>query len=230
VPTTPWQQRIRRAKHLAEKHPFSAEILDFYILIASFQEGLYQRVEHASRPGSGRGPRSTAGEACPELAEGTPALRFPGATHLPESPELLGSFSPFLALVDRNGPVLVAQVARELEGAPASAWSDLLNAVWLSSDEPPSSPQEFLAFAFLQPYAEFARSQSPQREGYTHPQCPCCGRKPGLGILRPQGDGARRSLLCGFCLAEWEFRRVVCPGCGQDTRATLPVYTADIFP
>ncbi len=222
VPTTPWQQRIRRAKRLAEQHPFAAEVLDFYILIASFQEDLYQHVERASQPGSGRDPRLTAGE--------TPALRFRGATNFPDSPELLDSFSPFLALVDHKGPALVAQVARELGGVPASAWSDLLNAVWLSSDESPSSPQEFLAFAFLQPYAEFARSQSPQHDGHTRPQCPCCGRKPTLGILRPQGDGARRSLLCGFCLAEWEFRRVVCPGCGQEDHAKLPVYTAETFP
>jgi len=212
VPNTPWQQRIRRAKHLAEQHPFAAEVLDFYVLIASFQEDLYQRVERASR----------------NRSAGVPPAE--GATNLRDSPELLDGFSPFLALVDQNGPAVLAQVARELEGAPASAWSDLLNAVWLSRDEPLSSPQEFLAFAFLQPYAEFARSQSPQPDGYTHPQCPWCGRKPALGVLRPQGDGARRSLLCGFCLAEWEFRRVVCPGCGQEDHAKLPVYTAETFP
>jgi FdhE protein len=220
VPTTPWQQRIRRAKHLAQQHPFAAEVLDFYILIASFQEDLYQRIERASRNRSAGVPSASSGQAPPAA----------GATNLPESPELLDSFSPFLALVEQNGPAIMAQVARELEGTPASAWSDLLNAVWLSTDEPPSSPQEFLAFAFLQPYAEYARSQSPQQDGYTHPRCPFCGRNPALGILRPQGDGARRSLLCGFCLAEWEFRRVVCPGCGQEDHARLPVYTAETFP
>jgi len=86
-------------------------------------------------------------------------------------------------------------------------------------------------FAFLQPYAEFARSQAHlQIEGYTHPLCPFCSRKPALGILRQQGDGGRRSLLCGFCLTEWEFRRVVCPGCGQEDHAKLPVYTAEELP
>jgi FdhE protein len=48
--------------------------------------------------------------------------------------------------------------------------------------------------------------------------------------VRPQGDGGSRSLLCGFCLAEWEFRRIVCPGCGQEDHAKLPVYTAEELP
>jgi FdhE protein len=49
-------------------------------------------------------------------------------------------------------------------------------------------------------------------------------------VLRQQGDGARRSLLCGFCLCEWEFRRIVCPNCDEKDHAKLPVYTAAEFP
>lgn len=41
VANTPWQQRIRRAEHLAAKHPFAAEILGFYVHAARVQEGLY---------------------------------------------------------------------------------------------------------------------------------------------------------------------------------------------
>ena len=48
-----------------------------------------------------------------------------------------------------------------------------------------------------------------------------------LGVLRPLGDGGQRSLVCSFCLAEWEFRRIVCPACGEENHAKLPVYTAD---
>jgi FdhE protein len=43
------------------------------------------------------------------------------------------------------------------------------------------------------------------------------------------GDGASRSLVCSFCLAEWEFRRLVCPGCGEENDKKLPVFTADDF-
>jgi FdhE protein len=31
-------------------------------------------------------------------------------------------------------------------------------------------------------------------------------------------------------MTEWEFRRIVCPGCGQEDHAKLPVYTAESFP
>jgi FdhE protein len=48
-------------------------------------------------------------------------------------------------------------------------------------------------------------------------------------VLRPQGDGAARWLLCSFCLAEWEFRRIVCPACGEENDRSLPVYTASEF-
>jgi len=39
-------------------------------------------------------------------------------------------------------------------------------------------------------------------DGHTHGPCPFCGRKAGFGVLRPQGDGASRFLMCSFCLAE----------------------------
>jgi len=66
-------------------------------------------------------------------------------------------------------------------------------------------------------------------QGYTHSLCPFCHRKPGIAVLRQQGDGARRSLMCSFCLAEWDFRRIVCPACGEEDNRKLPVYTADQF-
>jgi len=96
---------------------------------------------------------------------------------------------------------------------------------------PPTDPEEFLAIAFLQPYAESMRIGAQLRlESYTQPRCPFCNRKPAFAVLRQQGDGARRNLLCGFCLCEWEFRRVVCPACGEENQAKLPVYTAEQFP
>ncbi len=224
----PWQQRIRRAELLAAQHPFAAEVLGFYIHIARFQESLCQRIE-----GGGAFEQSSASVSPADLQEGAWASRLllgqqdAGATN----PELLASLPQFLTVVEDHGPGRLAHVARDLRSMPASAWSDLLNSVWSADGEPPSTPEGFLAFTFLQPYAEFARIQSRlQLDGYTHPLCPFCSRKPAIGVLRPLGDGAQRKLMCGFCLAEWEFRRVVCPGCGQEDHAKLPVYTAETFP
>jgi FdhE protein len=227
---TPWQQRIRRAEHLAAQHPFAAEILGFYIHVAHFQEGLHQRLERSSAAVSPAVPAAGSGQA--EWASSPlPGRQDAGATNPLNLPEVLANFPSFLSVVEQSGPALLAQVARSLQSASANVWSDLLNACWFSAGEPPSDPEEFLALTFLQPYAEFARSHARlQLDGYTYPVCPFCNRKPSLGILRQQGDGGRRSLLCGFCLTEWEFRRIVCPGCGQEDHAKLPVYTAESFP
>ena len=43
------------------------------------------------------------------------------------------------------------------------------------------------------------------------------------------GDGGARSLVCSFCLSEWEFRRLVCPGCGEENDRKLPIFTASEF-
>jgi len=205
VATTVWQQRIRRAQHLAAQHPFAAEILAFYVHLAHFQEGLYQRLER----GSNKNPVSLAD---------------------PDSAELVASFPSFLSLVEEHGPAGLAQVAHDLRGSNRNSWTDLFTECWTHIDAP-TDPQEFLVLAFLQPFAEFARSRAPLRlEGYTSLLCPFCNRRPAAGILRQQGDGGRRSLLCGFCLAEWEFRRVICPGCGQENHTKLPVYTAAEMP
>jgi FdhE protein len=48
-------------------------------------------------------------------------------------------------------------------------------------------------------------------------------------VLRQMGDGGGRSLICSFCLAEWEFRRIVCPGCGEENDKNLAVFTASVF-
>jgi FdhE protein len=208
VALTPWQRRIRRAEQLAAQYPFATEILGFYIHVARFQEGLHQRLERTSTTGS--------------------AL---SRSNLIELPELLTSFPAFLALLEEKAPDRFAQVAHDLRNLPSSAWPDLLSQCWSTTDEPPHAPEEFLALAFLQPCSEFLRSRAGlQLDGYTHSLCPFCDRKPALAVLRPQGDGARRNLVCGFCLCEWEFRRIVCAGCGQEDQAKLPVYTAEQFP
>lgn len=219
-----WQLRIRRAEKLAAQYSFAAEILGFYGQVARFQQDLYLRIEpeNGSQSSSAFVPRS---------ASVPPAMEWTSCRPLQGQQNADGTKARFLEVIEKHGPDRLAQIARELRAAPASLWSDLLDAVWAATGEPPSSPEEFLAFAFLQPYAEFVRSQFQlQVEGYSHSLCPLCNRKPTLGVLRQRGDGGRRSLLCGFCLTEWEFRRLICPGCGQEDHAKLPVYTAETFP
>ena len=208
-----WQRRIARAEALGARYSFAAEILRFYAAIARFQEKLY---------GELAGSRSSA-----EAGGGAPDSE-PFARPLP--PELGRRFGPFLGVVEQNGPGPLREAARELSNGGEDAHFQLLTAFWNGSETGalPPGPNDFFARAFLQPYAAGIRSRSSGRwSGPTLYLCPLCGRKPGLGVLRPLGDGGQRSLVCSFCLAEWEFRRIVCPGCGEENHAKLPVYTAE---
>ncbi|HVI08074.1 MAG TPA: formate dehydrogenase accessory protein FdhE [Candidatus Binatia bacterium] len=201
-----WRGRIARAGQLAEQYPFASEILGFYSHIAHFQAEL-----------GGGGDGSVR---WPPDAEATVRVLV----------EYVPKFQAFLLVVERHGPALLAQVARMLQAGAPDWQADVLREGWLST-QPPSQPQGFLAYAFLQPYAELQRQHAGlQTTGYQYSYCPFCNRKPAFGIMRPQGDGASRHLACGFCLTEWEFRRVTCPGCGEEDPDKLPVYTAAELP
>jgi len=207
-----WRERIERAKALAEQYPFAKEVLSFYVQVATFQADLRERMEKLS---SGAARKSVV-------------ARVSGP---PELSELIASFVPFLTLVEKSGPKNLAAAASELKAAPPELHTELLNNFWDATDSRDASPsQQFLARAFLQPYAEFTRGRSEVRwDGYTGSVCPFCGRKPGLGVLRPLGDGGQRFLMCSFCLAEWTFRRIVCANCGEEDHKNLPVYSATQF-
>jgi FdhE protein len=206
-----WQQRIQRAQQLSRQHSFAAEILGFYVPLAAFQEGLFQRLTTAAKEKTALSPGERISDP-------------------PELPELIASFGPYLAVVEESGPARLRQTARELRDRGEQAWSNLLHACWAMTETAPAQPEEFLAHAFLQPYAEFVRSRVPTRwDGYTYSFCPFCNRKAGIGVLRQRDEGAGRSLMCSFCLAEWDFRRIVCPGCGEEDHHKLPVYTAAEF-
>jgi FdhE protein len=59
---------------------------------------------------------------------------------------------------------------------------------------------------------------------WRHGHCWCCGAWPSLGELR--GLEQTRVLRCGWCAAEWEFPRSVCPFCGNDDHRTLDIWHA----
>jgi len=144
--------------------------------------------------------------------------------------QLTNRFESFLSVVEQNGPDQLREAARELRDGGDDSHFQLLTVFWNGTETGPlpPAPHDFFACAFLQPYAAGIRSRSSVRwSGPTPYRCPFCKRKPGVGVLRPLGDGGQRSLVCSFCLAEWEFRRIVCPGCGEENHAKLPVYTAE---
>ena len=123
----------------------------------------------------------------------------------------------------------MAVAARKLRAVPQDDCRHLLLEYW-NRRPPEDLTVQFFCRVFLQPYAEHARGRTePAGSGETA-LCPFCGRKPVAGVLREEGLGGKKWLLCSFCLGEWEFRRLLCPACGQADPARLAVYTTDEFP
>jgi FdhE protein len=209
VTVSPWQRRINRAQELAERYSFASEILGFYIQIARFQEDLHRRLS----------------EAFPQLAQ---AAVFEAGLGSDELESLSSRFDSLLSIAEAHGPKALAELSRGLRARGRDFWSELLKGTWSAHSS--SDAQGLLAVIFLQPYAELLRSRAALVPVSTaHALCPCCRRRPGLSVLRQMGDGGARSLVCSFCLTEWEFRRIICPGCGEENNKNLPVFTAKEF-
>lgn len=139
---------------------------------------------------------------------------------------LLADFSVLLTLVADKGPSLLSEHAPRLQLSGREEWSTILKQVLDGDHSHLSASDVFLARACLQPVADRFQSLIPAKAGDYHNRCPACDGLPQLSVLRPEGEGASRSLLCSFCLREWMFRRIMCPWCGEENRDKLPRYSA----
>jgi len=209
-----WDARIARAENLAAKLPFAAEILKFYSAIARLQKDLSAQFAAVR----GRQPRREIGEPLRHS--------FDPASAAPQFPK-------FLSAVAALAPAPLADFSRELAAKPVGEQAELLAAYWgngCRAESPLDEPSSFCARAFLLPYAAFlADSSKVTPTSFSQGICPLCEGLPQLGVLRPEGDGARRSLLCSFCLTEWDYRRILCPSCGEEDEKKLCVYVAKEF-
>jgi len=134
-------------------------------------------------------------------------------------------FAALLSLVRRTAPLPLAEAAEELARA-GNTFQHLVETCW---GTPADETYVFFARALLQPYTELLASRSDISLAGTPSTCPFCGEKPVAGVLRGEGEGAKRSLICSLCATEWEFRRILCPGCGEEAVDKLPVYSASQF-
>jgi FdhE protein len=199
-----WDRRIRRAADLAERYSYAAEILTFYRKILEFQRTIYQQVSSDSAS------VDTAPGGLRQQLDGEVCLR-----HLPA----------LLKLVEHDGTAKLKQDARELAALSSEQQRHVIEGFLVSPDE---ESYAFFTRALFQPYAEWlAGSYPPQPPGSAGSVCPICNGRPQAAVLRPEGDGGKRFLLCSFCLTEWEFRRVLCPTCGEENHRKLPRYSAD---
>jgi FdhE protein len=212
-----YDARIRRADYLSSKHPFAAEVLRFYSRVVEFQKTFYAEIKSdvgaelsSRRFGSGR------------------SSSFPF-----DSINVLPRLTTFLALLGESAPSALAAAARQISRLDAGSLRSLLAAYWeLGGSNQLVGPFAlFVPRAFLQPLAElFAPHTTAPPTVSTQHVCPLCGGLPFLGVLRQEGDGGKRRMLCSFCLQEWDFRRIYCAACGEADEKKLPVYVAEQFP
>ncbi len=203
---TNWTKRLDRAAELAERNPWAKEVLEFYLRILEFQKGIYERTQTPDGP---------------PMAEHA-GLR--GALNL-DAAAL--SFRELVAVVRKNGPPTLAEAANRLRDTSDTQARELLEQ-WLISTDNRDDGGAFFARVLLQPQAELlAQTGRFGREQVAGNKCPHCQSNPQLAVIRPEGDGGKRSLLCSFCQSEWEFRRILCPTCGEVDHEKLPRYSAE---
>ncbi len=219
-----WDRRIRRATELASTYPFAAEGLRFYARVATFQKSLYAEIQKALKDST-------------QISADRP-LRDELDLFL-----LLPHLSLFLSVIQQIAPAPLAQAAAGLAQRGPAAWQQAIEHFWngdleltATADgigEPPgdsleaASSDRSLAWIFLQPYAEYlAAHREPSLVDGTPSTCPLCGGKPIVGVLRSEGDGAKKSLICMLCAHEWNFRRIYCPACGEEREPQMAFYSA----
>lgn len=61
--------------------------------------------------------------------------------------------------------------------------------------------------------------------GWSEGYCPICAREPKIGEIKD--EEGRRYLFCNQCGFEWQFKRIVCPFCGNDEQQALAFFTIE---
>lgn len=144
---------------------------------------------------------------------------------------LVRHFPALIELVKRVGPKSIAEFGCGHLQYPQVQEETLLG-YWEHgplNDLTGREASRFFARVLLQPYAEYLASRGDVRLDRAEPACPFCDARPAVGVLRGEGDGGKRSLVCSLCATEWLYRRVICPGCRQENKDKLPIYIASEF-
>jgi len=210
-----YEARIRRAEKLIAEKSSASELLSFYKRIASFQKSFLVQISGAA-------------------FEQPDAQHFGSARDVLDLTLLLPHFRNFLSLIEQHAPNALATAAREIAALPSDSWNALLTSYWELGglfDQQIGAFGQFFPRAFLEPYAAYLAGRTAVPPVLATPRvCPLCGGRPLFGVLRREGDGGKRYMVCSFCGYEWEFRRILCPTCSEEEEKKLPVYVAEQFP
>jgi FdhE protein len=199
-----WESRIQRAQELQGQHSAIANALRFYKATLEFQSDLACRSRVAIDAATPLRQQINVTAVCAEV----PAI---------------------LSLSIERGPDPLGFEARRVHQAGEQRWRQLVEAALIPGEASEVAAEDFFVRACLQPIAENLQLQLPKDPNYNQNVCPVCGGLPQLAALRPEGEGASRSLCCSFCLYEWQFRRIVCPWCGEEDKEKLPHYSSEAW-
>lgn len=207
-----WQKRATRARVLAGDRPAVAETLLFYADLAELQESLLHRYAHAIVGG--------AGPFADELDHGA----------------VLGALPHLLKALAYHAPAALVEQLPVIGEHDHDRWRHRIQSFWITGGREAwdaDEIQRFLLEVLLQPFAEAVAGTpgtlgTPGSPG-TPAECAVCSGIPLVAMLREQGHGARRSLVCGFCLTEWPALRLICPSCDESRFEALPIFRAGEF-
>jgi len=201
-----WESRIKRAEYLGSRQPESSELLTFYAALLRAQQEIYEYL----RTREGWLPSGSLEDDLKILRVMLPTL---------------------LKTVESRGPEFLAAQSRDLQAAAEPELDQMLIDCWRA----PSDVQ-FFGKAFLQPYAcwlsEIGAKPVDRSLDRGENRCPFCGGKPQVGVLRIReaSESGGRDLVCSMCLTAWEFRRVVCAGCGEENPANIAYFQTPDYP
>ena len=212
-----WKARIERATQLSSTYPYAAQVLRFYAQVVMLQQQMYFEFEQAPTHFF-----ELDGDASGQL----------------NLEALTPGVGKFLTNVRQIAPASLAEAANDLLHRGPASWPSPLDSFWVSPMADHSDPLESgtpaercLAWLILQPAAEYLSArQGEALNERTSATCPRCGCKPVVAVLRPEGEGARKSLVCMLCGHEWRFRRICCPACGEDREPQMAFFIAAEIP
>lgn len=199
-----WKVRQRRAVELSHKHSAAASALQLYAATLDFQSQLALRWNTRLDPDVPLREQIESVALCSEMAS-------------------------LLSIAEALGPPHLRREAQRVRELGEDSWRQILNAALAGHSELAAS-EDFFARGCLQPMAENLQLQTSRDANYIGSTCPACDGLPQAAVLRPEGEGASRCLVCSFCLCEWPFRRIVCPWCAEEDKEKLPRYSNEQWP
>ena len=237
--------RAARARELKPDASPAADVLEFYAALVEYQ----QRFVDERVVGRVLSDPPSAGADRPRPTSTDSLLGAIDAAWVGRMARDLVSWLVRLKLDTTYGggvaPPGLQASAEAICDVSVEEWGELFESYRASPQDAAARCSEIALFALeavLQPIAERLAAHvacaanpsgsrgEPEKARPTSSRCPICGSAPVVGVLREEGHGARRRLVCGLCLTEWDYVRVACVKCGERRFDALPVFSAEQFP